>query len=1149
MNRLTVFARHTVRATSTRFQPTVWRTSLAAVALSALLTACGGGGADEATNTAPVARAGADRSVALGATVTLDGSASSDADGDSISYQWTMLSRPAGSAAALSRPTDAAPTFVPDRAGTYRLRLVVSDGQVDSARDEVVIEVAAANAAPQASAGATRSAVTGTRVTLDGSGSTDPNGDSLTYAWSLTERPPGSNATLSSATSVAPSFTPELNGDYVATLIVSDGKLQSSPATVLIKAGPANVAPMADAGANQNVLVNSLVLLDGSRSSDANGDALTWRWYLTTRPTGSQATLNAETNPKPNFVADVAGDYVITLIVHDGLLTSEPDTLIVNAGTGNVRPVAVPGPSQSVTLGTMVTLDGSGSTDANGDALAYAWTLTARPAGSNATLADGQTAQPSFTTDAAGDYVVTLVVNDGTQASEPQGVLVRASAANAAPVADAGPAQTVGQGATVTLDGSRSSDADGSLAGYAWTLTGKPTGSAAALSSATAQKPTFVADKAGTYVATLIVSDGLADSAASTVTVTVAPANAPQIALGAAEPLSGTVTISLTSTPSGTSAVTWYLDLKQLGTGSTSPGNALSWNTAAASNGSHQLLARIQASDGSVQDVRRTVEVANSTVNLSASAQGTTGEIGIVANASSTFGITSVTARLGQTMLGTLTQPNACSGRFCDGTFNAWRFTLDGVALGSGSYTVVVSATDGAGSTREVSVPVSVSNPPNLTLDAPANGAIVFAQLRVNGSTGTDKAGAVTVSVRFGDVEILNTTQSNFATSYDITGLTPGSYTLTVRATDNTNTTTQIQRSVVVASQAGLTLEPAMTLSTGMQWLAVEGTRLLVRYADQSLAVHDLSANTITPLQSAATIQYATDWQISQGRVYAQAKDTDCTPTFNCIYAWDTSGKRSNLSTSSPFTSGSSYQENPVAKDGYVIWTNWNGPNTGSYTVYQVSTGTFTKINQPSGINYVGNTDYDFAVVDGVIHFYFWGQTGGSGTSSTFDVFKWLSSTQTSSRLTQVSGRAIYTHVDGERAAWQQTPIGGSTDGTFSLMAVNLTDSVATQLSAAATQMWLDDGVLAWVETTPSSKALKASAAGSTYTLSAMSTTTLHAVGGGAVVYSQQGKLYLWKASAPSSSRLLLEAAAGDVKISAGHVVFTVGTAVYRVAI
>lgn len=90
---------------------------------------------------------------------------------------------------------------------------------------------------------------------------------------------------------------------------------------------------------------------------------------------------------------------------------------------------------------------------------------------------------------------------------------------NSAPVANAGSAQNVVVGTVVTLDGSASTDADGNALTYAWTLTTKPAGSAASLSSATSVKPTFTADVAGTYGASLIVSDGQTSSIVSTVTV------------------------------------------------------------------------------------------------------------------------------------------------------------------------------------------------------------------------------------------------------------------------------------------------------------------------------------------------------------------------------------------------------------------------------------------------------------------------------------------------------------------------------------------------------------------------------------------------------------------------------------------------------
>ncbi len=95
------------------------------------------------------------------------------------------------------------------------------------------------NAAPVANAGAAQSVVSGAAVTLDGSASSDANGDPLTYSWAFT-KPSGSNATLSSATVVKPIFTPDAAGAYVFNLVVNDGKVNSATATVTITASVAN---------------------------------------------------------------------------------------------------------------------------------------------------------------------------------------------------------------------------------------------------------------------------------------------------------------------------------------------------------------------------------------------------------------------------------------------------------------------------------------------------------------------------------------------------------------------------------------------------------------------------------------------------------------------------------------------------------------------------------------------------------------------------------------------------------------------------------------------------------------------------------------------------------------------------------------------
>jgi hypothetical protein len=97
---------------------------LAAMILS--LTGCGGGSGG---NNAATADAGHAQSVLVGAAVTLDGSASSSADGSALSYQWSILSKPAGSAATLANPTSVRPTLIADLPGTYLLNLAVSDGE------------------------------------------------------------------------------------------------------------------------------------------------------------------------------------------------------------------------------------------------------------------------------------------------------------------------------------------------------------------------------------------------------------------------------------------------------------------------------------------------------------------------------------------------------------------------------------------------------------------------------------------------------------------------------------------------------------------------------------------------------------------------------------------------------------------------------------------------------------------------------------------------------------------------------------------------------------------------------------------------------------------------------------------------------------
>lgn len=283
------------------------------------------------TNSAPIANAGPNQNVLTKTSVTLDGSSSTDANGDPLTYKWSFKARPTGSGAALSSASDAKPTFTADIAGVYVVTLIVNDGKVDSAPVDVTITAAVANAAPVANAGPDQNVTVGSRVNLDGSGSSDANGDALTYQWTVDSRPTGSAATLSSSTIVNPTFTPDVAGNYVLSLVVSDGSLKSAPDSITISSTRSNAAPVANAGTDQNVLTGSSVTLDGRGSSDANGDQLTYKWTLTSKPTGSSASLSTPDQAVTKFVADAAGTYVATLVVNDGFVNSAPVTVAITA--------------------------------------------------------------------------------------------------------------------------------------------------------------------------------------------------------------------------------------------------------------------------------------------------------------------------------------------------------------------------------------------------------------------------------------------------------------------------------------------------------------------------------------------------------------------------------------------------------------------------------------------------------------------------------------------------------------------------------------------------------------------------------------------------------------------------------------------------
>ncbi|MBI4775893.1 MAG: hypothetical protein HY788_17255 [Deltaproteobacteria bacterium] len=389
-------------------------------------------------------------SVAQGTLVTLSGANSSDPESGPLTYAWSVASNTTGIPVSLSSNTGVTTTFTaPANGGTVGIRLIVTDN-MGALSSPVTVSIAIqsvtppppppANNPPTANAGPDLTVASGGTVTLNGSGS-DPDGDSITYLWSIVSGGGSiTNSTQAAATYNAPVVT--ANASATIQLRVTDSKGASGTdgtfVGVLAAGTQTNNPPTAVAGPDQTVSVGQLVTLNGSGSSDPDGDALAYHWGLVGGPVvtlsnGSAAitTFTAPNVPAPGAtilfeltVADTKG-----AIGKDGLgITVLP---VTPPPPANEPPVAVAGADQAVLEGGAVILDGSFSSDPDGDSLTYQWQIL--DGGDGITINNSDTAVAWFTAPSVPEgspadgiiLPVLLTVRDPLAASGQDGLAVR----------------------------------------------------------------------------------------------------------------------------------------------------------------------------------------------------------------------------------------------------------------------------------------------------------------------------------------------------------------------------------------------------------------------------------------------------------------------------------------------------------------------------------------------------------------------------------------------------------------------------------------------------------------------------------------------------------------------------------------------------
>jgi len=197
------------------------------------------------------------------------------------------------------------------------------------------------NNPPVANAGANQNVFEGATVVLSGSGSSDPDGDTLSYSWTQTA---GQTVSLQGANTVSASFVAPTVGAvrvYTFRLTVSDGKGGTDTDDVTITVTPSNYPPNANAGPDQGAMFGASVMLNGTGSTDPDNDPLNYSW---TQVGGASVTLSNANTPSPSFTAPgVNAVLEFELTVTDTSAASDTDRVIVHVNATGTIPVNMSG--------------------------------------------------------------------------------------------------------------------------------------------------------------------------------------------------------------------------------------------------------------------------------------------------------------------------------------------------------------------------------------------------------------------------------------------------------------------------------------------------------------------------------------------------------------------------------------------------------------------------------------------------------------------------------------------------------------------------------------------------------------------------------------------------------------------------------------
>jgi len=419
-------------------------------------------------NHAPIAKA--EKNItSCSNTIAFDASASTDPDGDPLTYLWDF-----GDGTPTASGVKVIHQF--QKAGTYPVILTVDDGHgLSNSRNSTAATVVI-NAPPVANAGDDRLVCSGEVVLFNAGTSTDPEGGLLKYFWDF-----GDGTT---AEGLNPTKIYKKGGVCQARLTVEDDSGLPCNTDTDIQVIRVAESPVAIAGPDLIVCANTEVKFDGTQSRDFDGVVDKFSWDFGDGTVGGGAM--------PTHMYKKSGSYRVVLTITGDLIgdcdNTDTDEVLVQVYEAPVAKFSAP---LTYPVNKLLSLDASESTSAGSQIIGYEWNF-----GDGAT-ATGKTASHTYKT--AGSYVITLTIKTDAKTDCNQTRDQRRIIINDPPLASAGANQIVGVNQVAVLDGSASRDPDGSLVSYDWDF-----GDGA---SANGMKVRHQFSKSGRYPVTLKVKD------------------------------------------------------------------------------------------------------------------------------------------------------------------------------------------------------------------------------------------------------------------------------------------------------------------------------------------------------------------------------------------------------------------------------------------------------------------------------------------------------------------------------------------------------------------------------------------------------------------------------------------------------------------